>query len=102
MAEMSPTLVCSNCLFALSNLLVMLLSITDDVNNQTITTEILQTLYVHQISQNEAILTTLDGFGITTTLEGTYTCLATNNLTDAVLTITVDVLGIQMHHPAAV
>lgn len=81
----------------------MLLSIIDDVNNQTITTEILQTLYVDQISQNEAILTTLDGFGITTTSEGTYTCLAANNLTDAVLTITVDVLGKKiLHHPAVV
>ena len=50
-------------------------------------------LYVLQESENEAVLTTIEGFGITQVSSGSYTCLATNNLTQAGITVTVDVLG---------
>jgi hypothetical protein len=66
---------------------------SDVVNSQTITIEDLDVLYVLQESENEATLTTVDGFGITRASSGPYTCLATNNLTQARMTITIDVLG---------
>ena len=65
----------------------------DTVNNHSITTETLEMLYVLQESENEAVLTTIEGFGITQVSSGSYTCLATNNLTQAGITVTVDVLG---------
>ena len=65
----------------------------DTVNNQTITIEDLEMLYVLQESENEAVLTTVDGFGITKASAGPYTCLATNNLTLAGIPLTVNVLG---------
>ena len=50
-------------------------------------------LYVLQESENEAALITIEGFGITRTSSGPYTCMATNNLTETRMTITIDVLG---------
>lgn len=66
---------------------------SDAVNNHTITIEDLEMLYVLQVSENEAVLVTIDGFGITRASSGPYTCMATNNLTQARMTITIDVLG---------
>ena len=66
---------------------------SDAVNNDTITLEDLEMLYVRQESENEAVLVTIDGFGITRASSGPYTCMATNNLTQARMTVNIDVLG---------
>lgn len=63
------------------------------MSNQTITVENLERLYVIQVSESEAVLTTIEGFGITRSSSGLYTCSATNNLTQAGMSITVNVLG---------
>lgn len=63
------------------------------MDNQTVTTDTLQTLYVHQLSENKAVLTTVDGFGITKLADGNYTCVATNNLTEARRSVVINVLG---------
>lgn len=66
---------------------------TDAVDNQTITTDTLQTLYVRQLSESEAVLTTIDRFGVTNLTDEVYTCVATNNLTEARRSVTINVLG---------
>lgn len=63
------------------------------MNNRSITVEDLEMLYVLQELESEAVLTTIDGFGITATSSGVYTCLAANNLTEAGMNITIDVEG---------
>lgn len=50
-------------------------------------------LYVHQPSENEAVLMTIDRFGITEVADGTYTCTAINNITDTRRNIIITVLG---------
>lgn len=79
----------------ITSLFLSILSLiySDTINNKTITTEDLEMLYVLQESENEAVLTTIEGFGITRSSTGSYICLATNNLTQAGMTLTVDVLG---------
>ena len=67
--------------------------ISDTVNDNNITTDVLRMLYVHQLSENEAVLMTVEGFGITTEADGVYTCLARNNLTEDRMTINIRVLG---------
>ena len=69
------------------------LYITESLNISNITTDALQMLYVHQQSENEAVLMTIEQFGITHATEGNYTCLAMNNLTEAEVNIFIDVLG---------
>ena len=67
---------------------------SDTVHNKTsITSEDLELLYVLQESEVEAVLITIDGFGVTGASSGSYSCLATNNLTQAAIAATVDVLG---------
>ena len=67
---------------------------SDTVHNKTaITSEDLELLYVLQEWEDEAVLKTLDGFGVTVASSGSYSCLATNNLTQAAIAATVDVLG---------
>ena len=65
----------------------------DTVDNQTVTTDALQMLYVHQLSENEAVLMTIDQFGVTELADGIYTCIATNNLTEARSSVDINVLG---------
>ena len=77
----------------MSNFTLFFPIFSDTVDNQTITVETLEMLYVQQPSENEAALVTVDGFGITTASNGLYTCLATNNLTQARMNIRINVLG---------
>ena len=65
----------------------------DAVDNQTITTETLQTLYVRQLSESEVVLMTIGRFGVTKLADGNYTCIATNNLTEARSSVAINVLG---------
>ena len=69
------------------------LYLTESLNISNITTDALQMLYVHQRSENEAVLMTIEQFGITQATEGNYTCLAMNNLTEAEVNVFIDVLG---------
>ena len=83
----------STCLLIYLSLTLASYLVIDTVDNQTVTTDILQMLYVHQLSENEAVLMTIDQFGVTKLADGIYTCIATNNLTEARRSVTIIVLG---------
>ena len=68
------------------------------MSTSPITVEKLEALYVDHMSVNEAVLMTIDGFGISTGSDGLYTCVATNNLTQAQRNVTISVQGEHVRH----